>query len=374
MTYTSRLCRLYSITGFFIATGVFVTVLLTVFIVVFVIDPFASTAIRDSKPPSTAIIDSKPPNLIVIMTDEHNLRTLGCYRNQMEKSQSFVWGDGVKVDTPHIDSLARDGALFTNFNSVTPICTPSRASFMTGLYPAFTGAETNHLPMDENAVTFANLLQRKKDYYTGYIGKWHLNGDIKPGFQDKTRSFGFDENKYQFNRGHWKFFDEDIANGTINGYDYEDKSKVKNNVEEAYATDFLFRKALDFMSKRIEEDRHFALMLSIPDPHGPNKVRPPYDTMFNSLNFKLPATGVAAYHRSPANPIWSPLNINLKNASNIVTSVENDEKWQKNFRNYFGMVKLIDDKVGELLSFLKQRGQDENTIVVFTRYVFLSNF
>ena len=142
-------------------------------------------------------VRSDKPNLIIIMTDEHNLRTLGCYRDTMENSQSFVWGEGVKVDTPHIDSLARDGALFTNFNTVAPLCTPSRASFMTGMYPATTGVIGNHDKMNKNAVTFAEILREKEDYYTGYIGKWHLNGDPKPGFNDKKRSFGFIDTKYQ---------------------------------------------------------------------------------------------------------------------------------------------------------------------------------
>jgi len=317
-----------------------------------------------------SLVHSDEPNLIVIMTDEHNLRTLGCYRDLMERSQAFVWGNGIKVDTPHLDSLARDGALFTNFNVVAPLCTPSRASFMTGLYPAFTGAIENHTPMDSTAVTFAELLQQKKGYSTGYIGKWHLNGRVKPGFENEYRKFGFYDTKYQFNRGHWKFFEDDGSN--VHAYEYKDRAKVKelsqdkNDLEAAYATDFLFRKALEFMSKRIRLNRKFALMLSIPDPHGPNLVRAPYDTMFNSMNFTLPATAVAVYNKNPAIPGWAAFGIDHKNAEELITSIENDEMFQTNLRNYFGMVKLIDDKIGELLQFLEDQGQVENTIVVFT--------
>jgi len=88
--------------------------------------------------------------------------------------------------------------------------------------------------------------------------------------------------------------------------------------------------------------------------------------MFNHFDFKLPMTGVAAYNKKPANPGWSSIATELQRADEIIEDIENDEKWQTSFRNYFGMVKLIDDKVGELLSLLKERGQDENTIVVFT--------
>jgi len=309
------------------------------------------------------------PNLIIIMTDEHNLRTLGCYRDKMEKSQSHVWGAGVEVETPHIDSLANDGALFTNFNAVSPVCTPSRASFMTGLYPEFTGASGNRLPLDESAVTFAEILQ-KKNYHTGFIGKWHLNGDAKPGFANDTRRFGFADNKYQFNRGHWKFF-QDIKNGTIDVYTYPDRDKVKGSLKNAYATDFLFNKAFKFIKGQIKEDRHFALMLSIPDPHGPNIIRPPYNRMFDHMKFKVPKTAVAAYHKRPANPGWcKTISDNPMHANQTITNIENDETSQKELRNYFGMVKLIDDKIGKLISMLENQSIDNNTIVVFTRYVY----
>jgi len=107
-------------------------------------------------------------------------------------------------------------------------------------------------------------------------------------------------------------------------------------------------------------------MLSIPDPHGPNIIRPPYDTMYNHLNFTLPPSAVAAYHRKPALPGWVLRENDLEKADEMIKSIENDDKWQTNMRNYFGMVKLIDDKVGQLLSFLEKNGQDENTIIVFT--------
>jgi len=109
-------------------------------------------------------------------------------------------------------------------------------------------------------------------------------------------------------------------------------------------------------------------MLSIPDPHGPNEVRGPYNKMFNNIDFQLPKTAVAAYNKQPANPGWvlRPVQTDLEKASTIVKSIEMNKSWQQEMRNYFGMVKLLDNKVGELLSYIKQRGQDNNTIVVFT--------
>ena len=115
--------------------------------------------------------DDDKPNIVIVYTDEHNLRTLGSYRALMDDAQAHIWGPDVKVDTPNIDSIAEDGALFTNFYTASPLCTPSRGTFMTGTYPSLNGADKNDARMNDDAVTFAQVLQQELGYYTGYIGK-----------------------------------------------------------------------------------------------------------------------------------------------------------------------------------------------------------
>ena len=110
------------------------------------------------------------PNVIIIQTDEHNLRTLGCYRELMSEDQAYVWGKGNKVETPHIDSLAKDGLICTNYFASSPVCTPSRASWVSGLYPQATGSPSNNHPLDDSIVTFAEVLL-KRGYATSYLGK-----------------------------------------------------------------------------------------------------------------------------------------------------------------------------------------------------------
>jgi len=133
-------------------------------------------------------------------------------------------GRDVAVETPHIDALASEGAIFRNMYAVAPLCTPSRASFMTGKFPYYTGADTNHKAMNRNEITWARILQLKGAYKTGYVGKWHLDGKPKPDFMDGNPVWGFDHTKYMFNRGHWKLFDEN-ENGKITAYDWIDKGK-----------------------------------------------------------------------------------------------------------------------------------------------------
>lgn len=83
--------------------------------------------------PLQAVADDEP-NVLIIQTDEHNFRTLGCYRALVPREQAFIWGSGVAVETPHIDSLAKRGALCDRLYAASPVCTPSRASFVTGRY------------------------------------------------------------------------------------------------------------------------------------------------------------------------------------------------------------------------------------------------
>ena len=151
-------------------------------------DPSTSPTLKPSPNSSTTPTDQptlKNPNLVMIITDEHNLKTLSCYRNYLlskySKKNVDVWGINLYLDTPNIDSLARDGALFANFYTTSPLCTPSRASFMTGMYPPFTGnADLNHGELDTNLKTFASILRDERGYSTSYIGKWHLDGKEKP--------------------------------------------------------------------------------------------------------------------------------------------------------------------------------------------------
>lgn len=204
------------------------------------------------------------PNVLIIQTDEHNFRTLGCYRALLPKEQAFVWGDGLAVETPHIDSLAKRGALCDRFYAASPVCTPSRASFVTGRYPQNTGASMNDRPMRDDVVTFAEAL-RRKGYATGYTGKWHVDSPARPGWSP-GRKFGFEDNRYLFNRGHWKQL-EDTPNGPAVKARNAKGGPTYNVIgadEKSFTTDFLADKTVTFI--RAHKSEPFCFMLSLPDP------------------------------------------------------------------------------------------------------------
>jgi len=294
----------------------------------------------------------RKPNLVIIHTDEHNLRTIGAYRETMSDEQAFMWGKDAVVNTPNIDKLAENGVICTNWYAPSPVCTPSRASMVSGLYPVATGSPVNDMPLNDDVITFAQIL-KDNGYATSYVGKWHLDGDDKPGIHP-DRSFGFTDNRYMINRGHWKVLEED-EDGLKLGQKFDGK-KITWNPEDAteksFTTDFLTDRTLEIIER--DREKPFCVMLSLPDPHGPNQVRAPYDTMYADIHFEDPRT----MHPSPEEtPGWLMLN-GKKNSGKKVN--------QKAMAQYFGMVKCIDDNVGRILSYLKENNLEENTIVIFT--------
>jgi arylsulfatase A-like enzyme len=140
------------------------------------------------------------PNVLLIVTDEHNFRTLGCYRKSILREQAEMWGAGAIVQTPHLDSLAREGVLCTRAYATSPVCSPCRASIITGRYPHAAGVPANNRVLDRSIPTLADRLN-DAGYRTSFIGKWHLGGTGKPEWAPKIDG-GFQHKEFMFNRGH----------------------------------------------------------------------------------------------------------------------------------------------------------------------------
>ena len=283
-----------------------------------------------------------PPNLLIIHTDEHNFRTLGCYRRLLPPEQALMWGEAV-VETPNIDWIAEHGAICTSVYATTPVCSPSRAAFMSSRYPHNTPVHTNNIPMNDDIVTFAEILWRQ-GYATGYAGKWHLDGTGKPQWAP-SRKFGFEDNRYMFNRGHWKQLvdtpDGPQVKARRNG---QPTYSVEGADAESFTTDFLCDRTVDFI--KAHRDQSFCYMVSLPDPHGPDTVRAPYDTMFKDQQYVPPRT----FNKPDEGlPSWGT----------------KQGKFQ-DMATYYGMVKCIDDNVGKILACLREHSLIDKTIVVFT--------
>ena len=233
----------------------------------------------------------------------------------------------------------------SKFYSSTPVCSPSRGSFVSGMYPQSTDVTTNDIPMNSKVITFAQVL-KQNGYKTGYCGKWHLDGVGRPQWAPE-RQFGFSDNRYMFNRGHWKKFeltDKSAKVASVNDKGEPDY-KLNGADEQSFATDFLTNRAIEFINKN--KDEAFCYMISYPDPHGPDIVRAPYDTMYTKMAFEAPAT----YNKPDVNiPSWAKKEENA--------SIDQSQ--------YFGMVKCIDDNIGKLIENLQNQNLLQNTIIIFT--------
>ena len=152
-----------------------------------------------------------------------------------------------------------------------------------------------------------------------------------------------------FNRGHWKKFGDTKDGPKITAVNAKGKPSygVDGADEKSFSTDWLTNKTIDFINTN--KDKPFCHMLSLPDPHGPNSVRQPYDTMYANLKFEAPKS----FHKPDENlPNWGKKAIKKFNGGS--------------HGKYFGMVRCIDDNVGRILDTLRKHDILDNTIVIFT--------
>lgn len=258
------------------------------------------------------------PNFVLIVADDLGYGDLGCYGSET-------------VETPHIDALASSGMLFTDFHTAGAMCSPTRASLLTGRYPqrfgsifdaALSGRTQRHLGLPSAAVTVAERL-REQGYATACLGKWHL-GYEAPHLPNGQ---GFDVFR-GLHSGDGDFHTQVDRSGNEDWW--HDERPVR---EEGYTTELLTDHGIEFIEAN--RDRPFFLYL----PHlaihfpwqGPDD--PPQREAGKS------------WHRDKWGVIPDP--------GNVAPHVE-------------AMIKSLDAGVGRILSALRHHGLERNTLVVFT--------
>ena len=124
------------------------------------------------------------PNFLFVYSDDQRWDAVGAVQREQGDQARFPW-----FQTPHMDRLAAEGVRFRNAFVVNSLCSPSRACFLTGRYNHLNGVANNHTPFPTDSVTHATLL-RAAGYATGYVGKFHMDGQKgqRPGF-DYSASF-----------------------------------------------------------------------------------------------------------------------------------------------------------------------------------------
>lgn len=261
------------------------------------------------------------PNVLLVMTDDQGYGDLGFHGNP-------------RVRTPNLDRLARESARLTSFY-VSPVCSPTRASLLTGRYNFRTGVVDTYLGrslMHPDEVTLAEMLAAA-GYRTGIFGKWHL-GDNAPlraidqGFQEALVIKGGGIGQPSDPPGGSSYFDPVLQhNGQSQKY-------------QGYCSDVFTTATIDFLSSA--DDRPFFAYLAFNCPHSPYEA--PAAELANYRSMSL-ATKEFPQLGQPTHPArMSPA---------------------ETLARVYAMVTNIDSNVGRVLSALQARGLDKNTIVVF---------
>lgn len=256
------------------------------------------------------------------------------------------------VKTPHLDRLAAGGVLFRNAYCNSPLCVPSRMSFMTGRYPHHNGAYDNTTSLSSDAVTWAHLL-RAAGYDAALSGKQHFIGpDQLHGFQQQL---AFD---LHASNHHGVF---DWANGTPKartpwpgvaqaGPGTTREIEVDDAVEEA---------ALAYLRDPARKERPWALDVGFIAPHFPLVVPEKYWTMYSPDDMDLP--DIPEGHLDHQHPVFTRMR-GMFGASDLFP----DDQVRRARAAYYALITYLDDKVGRLLAALEETGQLQNTLVIYT--------
>jgi arylsulfatase A-like enzyme len=279
------------------------------------------------------------PNVVFILTDDQRSDAVGYHAKPL-----------LGIKTPNIDRIAAEGARFDNMFVTTSLCSPSRASFLSGMYTHNHGVYDNFTDYPVKMKSFPLALQQA-GYTTGYIGKWHMGED------DDSKRPGYDY--WVTHKGQGQYYDTTFnVNGerqTVPGY-YAHK-----------VTDM----AIDWMSS-LDGKKPFALVLGHKAPHGPFVPEPKYEKTYDHIPVPYPQSGFELegkpkwiVDRLPTwHGIYGPLYGFRENFPD--KSPEAIKDFEKFVRSYTATVNSVDDSVGRVYEFLKSKNLLDNTIFIYS--------
>jgi len=258
---------------------------------------------------------AKPPNLVFILSDDHRWDHLGILGHPF-------------METPALDKLAKEGVLFKNAFVTTSLCSPSRASFLTGNYAHTHGVKNNLTHWSNDNVTFLETL-KQAGYRTAFIGKWHMPGDI-PDLRGVDKFITF-----TVQGGQGRYFNCPLI---VNGRPEPSR--------KPYITEELTDRAIEFMNE--DSDRPFCLFLSHKAAH--HQFLPPPDVAgrYDDVKLDLP---------SEADPWVTVTGGHMFYGTLLPLSVH--------YRNYCETLFALDRQIGRVIDWIDRQGLTDDTCIAY---------
>ena len=287
--------------------------------------------------------NTKQPNVILFLIDDLGWSDIGAYGSTFH-------------ETPHVDRMAKDGSLFTDAYSASPVCSPTRASILTGKYPSrinisyISGTTGPHGPgykliapkpdgnISYQEKTLAETLG-SHGYKTAHIGKWHLQNHTEQGKPHYPEKHGFDENIGGFKMGqpgsyYFPFKSERHPGTNVPG--------LENGKEGDYLTDTLTDRAIQFIKNN--KNQPFFINFWYYTVHTP--IQPKKNKMAK-YQAKAKKLGFPPRHQDGI-PVW-----------------QSTARKQQDSPAYACMVESMDENIGRVLKTLKTLDLEEETLVIF---------
>ena len=275
---------------------------------------------------------ARPRNMVFILIDDLRYDGMGFLQPELE--------------TPNIDRLAKGGAYFPNMVVTSSLCSPSRATILTGLTARNHRVVDNNNSSEQGLVFFPSYLQ-KAGYQTAFFGKWHMGQDNdapRPGF-DKWVSF----------RGQGEYFPRPGLMLNVDG---------QHVPQKGYITDELSDYAMDWLTKQRDPAKPFFLYLGHKAVHSDPLPAPRHAHQYDGTRFKIPASAANTPENYRGKPMWV---YNQRNSwHGIDFFYHSDLKMTDYLKDYYATLSAVDESVGRLLEYLKQSGLEKDTMVVFT--------
>ena len=262
---------------------------------------------------------AKRPNILYMMTDDQRFDGLS------------IMGNAV-VETPNMDRIAREGALFENMFATNSLCAPSRASFLTGKYSHTHGVRTNYTPWTDQPV-FTDYL-KEAGYQIAYIGKFHQGGTVLPKKPDFWLGFT--------NQGQYR-------DPTLLDFD----GRMKK--EKGHVTDLLADRAITYLTEHRKDP--FCLLLWFKAPHRDWQPAERFANLYADKKVPHPPTFDTDYAGKPQA---------VKDTKMQVETAKGKMPFDEWVKDYWRTVAGVDENIGRVLQTLKNLGLAENTIIVFT--------